>query len=366
VRVGIDYTAGMNQRAGIGRLTRQLFSALFRLDKTTAYQLLYAASPSTDMDAVPVQDNVDLRRLPLPERWQTIAWQRLRLPLWADALAGGVDVFHAPDFALAPVRRAKTVVTVHDLTFVVRPECAEPSLRRYLSTVVPRSVRKADRVLADSQATAGDLVRLYGAPAKRVEVLYSAADERFRPVAEGAAMALLGGLEVPRPFILTVGTLQPRKNIGRLIDAFHSLDIPHHLLVVGARGWLYDELLAKLNHPRIVAPEFVSDEQLVGLYNLADFFVMPSLYEGFGLPALEAMACGTPVASSTAPSLPEVVGDAALMFDPEDTAAMAEAVRRLATQPTLRQELSAAGLEQAKRFSWERSALQLKAVYESL
>lgn len=340
--------------------------ALFALDTTNDYRLLYATSPSTDMSALPAQPNVRIRSLPLRERWQTIAWQRLQLPLWADVLAGGVDVFHSPDFALAPVRRARTVLTVHDLTFVIRPECAVPSLRRYLGRVVPRSTRRADRVLADSKATADDLVRLYGLPANRLEVVYSAADARFRRLPEAEAEALLGDLTVPRPFILTVGTLEPRKNLGRLVDAFLSLNIPHALVVAGARGWLYDELMAKLRQPRIQVLDRPTDDQLVGLYNLTEAFIMPSLYEGFGLPALEAMSCGAPVAVSNVSSLPEVVGEAGLTFDPEDTAAIGAAIRSLTSEPALRSELSAAGVEQAASFSWRTSALQLKAIYESL
>jgi len=366
LRIGVDYTAGLNQQAGIGRLTRELFTALFELDDVNYYSLLFARSPASDLSSVPAQPNLYLTRLPLPERWQTVLWQRLRLPLWADLLAGGVDVFHAPDFVLAPVRSARTVLTVHDLTFEIRPECAVPSLRRYLRRAVPRSVHAADRVLADSRATADDLVRLYRVPAAKLEVVYSAASERFRPLAAGEAERLLAGLEIPRPFILTAGTLQPRKNIARLIDAFESLDLPHHLVIVGARGWLYEGVLEKLSAPRVVAPGYVSDEQLAALYNLAELFVCPSLYEGFGLPALEAMSCGTPVAVSNVSSLPEVTGSAALTFDPEDTTAIAGAVRRLAAEPAMRAELSAAGLEQAKRFSWRSSALQLKGIYEEL
>jgi glycosyltransferase involved in cell wall biosynthesis len=209
-------------------------------------------------------------------------------------------------------------------------------------------------------------MRLYQVPSERLEVVYSAADARFRSLPPAEAEALLAGIDVPRPFVLTVGTLEPRKNISRLVDAFLSLDVPHHLVVVGARGWLDGDLVAKLRHPRIVAPKNVSDDQLVGLYNLAESFVYPSLYEGFGLPALEAMSCGTPVAVSNVSSLPEVVGQAGLTFDPEDTAAIATCLHRLATTPTLSAELQSAGQEQAKKFSWRTSALQLKAIYESL
>ncbi|MBV9120043.1 MAG: glycosyltransferase family 4 protein [Chloroflexi bacterium] len=366
MRVGIDFTAGLNQRAGVGRLTRLIFTSLFQSDQTTDYRLLYAHSPSTDLTAIPDQPNVHLRRLPLTERWQNVAWHRARLPIWADVLAGGADVFHSPDFVLAPVRRARTIVTVHDLTFVIRPECAEPSLRRYLSRAVPRSVHAATRVAADSKATASDLQRLYDVPASKMDVIYSAADERFQPLPPAEAEAALQGLEIPRPFILTVGTLEPRKNVARLIDVFSSLDLPHSLVVVGARGWLYGDVLAKLATPGVIAPERVSDEQLVALYNLADFLVFPSLYEGFGFPPLEAMACGTPVATSNAASLPEVVGTAALTFEPEDTQAMADAITKLANEPGLRHELSQAGLEQARGFSWETSAAQLKDLYTSL
>lgn len=226
---------------------------------------------------------------------------------------------------------------------------------------------RADRVLADSKATADDLMRLYRVPDERLEVVYSAADDRFRRLEPPDAEALLGDLDVPRPFILTVGTLEPRKNVTRLIDAFLSLDLPRHrLVVVGARGWLYGDLLAKLDHPRVFAPQQVSDDQLVGLYNLAECFVYPSLYEGFGIPPLEAMACGSAVAVSNASSLPEVVGQAGLTFEPEDTAAIADAVRRLVSDSALRAELSAAGLEQARKFSWTASARQLKGIYESL
>ena len=340
--------------------------ALFELDWSNDYRLLYAPSAATDLASAPAQANVSLTRLPLRERWQTIAWHRLRLPLWADLAAGGVDVFHSPDFVLAPVRSARSIVTVHDLTFVVRPECAAASLRRYLSRMVPRSVHRADRVLADSKATADDLMRLYDVPAERLDVVYSAADPRFRPLPPAEAEALLAGLDVPRPFLLTVGTLEPRKNLSRLIDAFLSLDLPQQLVVVGARGWLYGDLLAKLAQPRIVAPDHVSDDQLVALYNLAEAFVYPSLYEGFGLPPLEAMACGVPVAVSNVSSLPEVVGQAGLTFEPEDTGAIAAAIRRLVDDAGLRAELRAAGPEQAANFSWEASARQLKGIYESL
>jgi len=295
-----------------------------------------------------------------------VAWQRLRLPLWADALLGGVDVFHSPDFVLAPVRRARTLLTIHDLSFAIVPECAEPSLRRYLDRAVPRSAHAADRIAADSQATADDLQRLYGVPSAKIEVIYSAADARFRPLPPDDAEAAVAGLALPRPYVLTVGTLEPRKNLPRLVDAFDTLDIPHHLVVVGAHGWLDTEIGARLRSPNVLPLGYVTDEQLVGLYNLADFCVCPSLYEGFGLPAVEAMACGTPVAVADTSSLREVVGSAGLLFDPLEVDQMAAAVHRLAMEPLLRDELAQAGLEQSRRFSWDRSAAQLEELYLEL
>ncbi|MGH2469115.1 MAG: glycosyltransferase family 4 protein [Chloroflexota bacterium] len=350
----------------MGRLTRQLLAALFARDPNTTYRLLYAPASHTDLSALPRRANVGVRRAPLPERWQTVAWHRLHLPLWADSLLGGVDVFHSPDFVLAPVRQARTLLTIHDLSFAIVPECAEPSLRRYLDRAVPRSVHTADRIAADSQATADDLQRLYGVPSAKIEVLYSAADARFRPLALDDAEAALAGLAVPRPFILTVGTLEPRKNLPRLIDAFHTLEIPHHLVVVGARGWLDTEIGARLRSPHVLPLGYVTDDQLVALYKLADFCVCPSLYEGFGLPAVEAMACGTPVAVADTSSLREVVGSAGLMFDPLKVGEIAMAMHRLATEPALRSDLGQAGLEQSRRFSWDRSAAQLQALYLEL
>ncbi|MHB8619731.1 MAG: glycosyltransferase family 4 protein, partial [Chloroflexota bacterium] len=214
--------------------------------------------------------------------------------------------------------------------------------------------------------TADDLMRFYGLPASKIEVIYAAADRRFRRIDRQAAEQLLAGVDVPRPFILTVGTLEPRKNLARLLDAFSSLDLPHHLVAAGARGWLYEDLEARLRRAGVVVLDRVSDDQLVALYNLADLFVYPSLYEGFGLPPLEAMSCGTPVAASNRSSLPEVVGQAGLLFDPEDTAAIATALARLVGDHALRAELAEAGRLQAARFSWPDSAGRLKAVYERL
>jgi glycosyltransferase involved in cell wall biosynthesis len=285
-----------------------------------------------------------------------------------------VDIFHSPDFILPPVRRAKTLVTVHDLSFIRVPECADPNLRAYLNKVVPRSVDRADLILADSQNTKDDLVELLSAESDRIEVVYPGVEERFRPIEH---QALLEGVRrrynLPPRFVLGLGTLQPRKNFITLIEAFADLRFAIcdlHLVIVGGKGWLYEGIFATVERlgleDKVVFPGFVADEALPALYNLADLFVFPSLYEGFGLPPLEAMACGTPVVTSNSSSLPEVVGEAGLMVEATDIETLTEAMRRVLEDSALRARMIAKGLEQARKFTWEKAAAKLLSLYETL
>ncbi len=368
MRIGIDYTAAQ-QRAGIGRYVRGLVAALAQLDSENRYVLLSAGRPQE----VAFPSNFSLHFLPFSPRWAAILWQRLRLPLPVDLFTGPLDLFHSPDYVLPPLFRGKRLLTIHDLSFLRYPQGADPSLRWYLLGAVPRSVARADLILADSQCTKRDLVELWGVEEERVEVLYPGVEERYRPLERESLEGARERYGLDSPFILTVGTLEPRKNHVRLLRAYRSLrsqGFPHRLVVAGAKGWLYEAIFEEMERlhleEEVAFLGFVAEEDLPALYNLADLFVFPSLYEGFGLPPLEAMACGTPVVTSHVSSLPEVVGEAALMVPPEDVEALTEAMERGLSDLSLRRELVNKGLEQARRFTWKGAAERLLAIYQRM
>jgi len=368
MRIGVDYTSAIQQGAGIGRLTRCIFHALAEIDHQNEYRLFAATGREHSSTLPPFR----LRTIPLSDRELNIVWHRLRLPLPVELITGAVDIFHSPDFTLPPVWRARTVLTVHDLSFLRVPECFTDALRRYLERAVPRSVRRADHVIADSESTKRDLVELLGTPAGNVTVIHSGVEPRFQPITDQAALETVRQrYNLPERFILSVGTLQPRKNFTMLIEAFSRLKLGignWKLVIAGGKGWLYEDIFARVEdlglQGEVLFPGFVADEDLPALYNLAEVLALPSLYEGFGLPPLEAMACGTPVVTSNTSSLPEIVGDAGLMVEPADVDKLAEAMGRLLEDGDLHREMVQRGLARAREFTWERAARQLLAVYE--
>ena len=376
MRIGIDYTSAARQSAGIGRFTRELIRAALALDEDNDYRLLVAGRQPVAQAHLPrASRGYRLVQTPISERNLVRLWHRLQIPLPVEVFLGRVDIFHSPDFVLPPVARAVKVLTIHDLSFLRVPECADPRLRWYLGQVVPRSVRRADFLLADSESTRRDLVELLGVPPDRVQVIYGGVDAMFAPV--GDAEALRRAREKyahGRPFILAVGTLEPRKNYPTLIRAFararQAARLPHALVIVGRKGWVYEPIFAAVDdlglHDEVIFPGFVPDEELPALYNAADVLVTPSFYEGFGLPALEAMACGTPVIVSDVSSLPEVVGEAGVRIDPRDEAGLAEAIVRVVGDSALRAGLREAGLRRAREFTWDRAARELLGVYARL
>lgn len=379
MRIGIDYTAAVRQGAGIGRYARQLVHALTELDAENEYVLLMAGAgvrkSDSSLEAVAGRTNVRTVNLPISDRTMVILWHRLRLPLWVELVCGALDIFHSPDFALPPVGRARTVLTVHDLSFMRVPQCSDRRLRSYLLQVVPTSVRRADVVLADSECTRQDVIELLGVDPTHMEVVYPGVEQRFRPVQDVHVLdAVRKRYDLPVRFVLGLGTLQPRKNFDRLIRAYARLKKDTRskvqLVIAGGPGWMYEGIFRQVEElgvqDMVCFPGYVADEDLPTLYTLADLFVFPSLYEGFGLPPLEAMACGTPVVTSNVSSLPEVVGDAALLVDPLDVAALAEAMQRVLIDADLRNKMIRQGQERARRFTWSEAARKLLGVYERL
>jgi len=367
----LDVTSALKQSAGIGRYTRGLVNALVRYYPDLPVTLV----ASRDAPEPPSGWMYPFRRLPFSERVGVILWQRLRVPLPVDWFLKGEGIFHSPDFVLPPLARFAGIVTVHDLSFLVYPQYAVPGLEFYLRGAVPRSVRRARLVLADSENTRRDLIRFWNTPPDKVRVLYPGISRRFRPVTDTTVLERVRErYSLPDRFILSVSRLEPRKNFPTLIRAFDLLKrnygVPHHLVIAGGKGWLYDPIFeAAARSPyreAIHFPGFVADEDLPALYTLADVFAYPSFYEGFGFPPLEAMACGTPVVSADNSSLPEVVGDAGLLLPAEDEHAWADALARLLQDEVLRATLRERGFQQAARFSWQASAKALVAIYASL
>jgi glycosyltransferase involved in cell wall biosynthesis len=370
MRIGIDYTAAARQGGGIGRYSRELVGALLALDSPHRYTL-FAATGRLETRALQPAGTARLRTVPLTDEWLARIWHRARLPLPIEAITGPLHLFYSPDFVLPPtLPRTRTLLTVHDLSFLRFPHHYVPKLSRYLSRVVPRSVARADRVLADSEATRADLVELLAVPPEKVEVLYSGVAPHFRPEPEpGERERLQSRYRVgEQPYILSVGTLQPRKNYLRLIHAFAGMRSGMTLVIAGGKGWLYEEILdeAKKHEERVRILGFVEETDLPALYRGASLFAFPSLYEGFGLPVLEAMACAVPVVCSNASSLPEVTADAALLVEPRDEAALTAAMRRALHDESLRREMIARGLERAAYFTWQRAARQLLAAFEAV
>jgi glycosyltransferase involved in cell wall biosynthesis len=376
MRVAIDYSAAVNQRAGIGRLVRNQVLALADLDRDNDYRLVYARPNRGVIPQFPRADNFSRHEVGLRERWLTIIWHRANLPFPADWLSGPVDVYHCPDFVLPPLRKARGILTVHDLAFLMRPDCADERLRSYLEDVVPRSVHRADFIIADSENTRNDLVVLLGVRPSSVAVVPGGVEERFKPVDDvvklrGARDTL--GLK-DEPFILAIGVIEPRKNLNRLMDAFTALkqrgSVPPDLKLVlaGGRGWLYDDIFehhaASLVRDDILLPGFVADDLLPAIYSAAEVLAFPSLYEGFGLPILEAMACGTPVVASRSSCLPEVAEGAALLIDPSNVEGLTGALELALLDHDLRARLIAQGRQRASEYSWRRAATQLLDVYK--
>ncbi len=377
MRIGIDVTAAVSQGGGIGRYTRELIHALAVVDAVNEYRFFSAKRPSTSPvpHPLPTASNIQTCPAPLAERWLYRLWYRLRLPLPVQWVTGRLDLFHSPDFVLPPVSgNIPTLLTVHDISFVHYPDVYPPKLVNYLNQVVPWSISRASHVLADSQATKQDLVDVWQIAPEKITVLYSGVHERFQPVTDGEKLTAvrqkyqLGS----RPYILSVGTIQPRKNYQILIRAFQPVaaQYPHNLIISGGKGWLYEEMMTEVERQglngRVRFIGFVDDADLPALYSDADLFVFPSLYEGFGLPLLEAMACGVPVISSDASSLPEVAGDTAVLLSPHDQAVWTNAMFDLLAHPDKRAALVAGGFRQARQFTWQTAAHSLLEIYQNL
>ncbi|MFN8454747.1 MAG: glycosyltransferase family 1 protein [Anaerolineae bacterium] len=309
-----------------------------------------------------------------------IPWPRLwtHLRLAAELRMRPPSALFVPAHVLPLYCPVPALVTVHDLGYRYYPEAHRPFDRWYLEWTTRRHTRVARHIIADSQATKADLVRFYGANPERITVVYLGRDETLGRVNDPQLIATAKNkYNIEGDYLLYLGTLQPRKNLLRLVEAFAQLinsGVQNYsfaslkLVIAGSKGWLYNDIFARAQAlglaGRVLFPGFVAADDKAALLSGALAYVFPSLYEGFGLPVLEAMACGTPVLTSNSSSLPEVAGEAALLVDPHDTAHIIQGLSQLLTQPDLRCRLVEQGYRQIQRFSWARAAEQVKEIAE--
>jgi glycosyltransferase involved in cell wall biosynthesis len=351
------------QQAGIGQYILRLTEALAEMDQKNDFILLQSRKHKR---AIIEQGNFKRALLWTPSHHRLEQWT---LPLEIYPL--GLDVLHSPDF-IPPFRRNfKSVITVHDLAFLFYPNFLTKESARYYGQI-DQAVRDSDHIIAVSKSTKRDIIHCLGVPEDKITVIYEAAHPIYRPLDDERLLhQMREKYHLPDDFILFVSTIEPRKNVPTLLRAYRQLldcyKRSEALVLAGARGWLSDEVLAVVEELGLEDDTLflgrVPGEDLLYLYNAARLLVHPAVYEGFGLPPLEAMACGTPVVVSNVSSLPEVVGDAALLVDPENVSELTVAIWRLLTDEDLRADMREKGLKRAARFSWNKAARETLAVY---
>ncbi len=360
-RYGIDLRLHAYAPGGISRYARRLaehIPALLRPDETVV-RFYHRRERSLLLSPA------EAYRLWTPPHHRLEGWA-----LGLELLPRRLSLFHATDFIPPRWGAAHLVATIHDLNFLYYPQYLTAEAQRYYNGQIEDAVRRAEALLADSFATREDLRRLLGVSEERVSVVHLAADECFRPLPDAQVVPILRRYGLERGYLLFVGTWEPRKNLKGLIDALallHARGERRMLVIAGRRGWLCDDLPAYVERRGLRGAvrflERVPLDALIALYNGAILLALVSFYEGFGLPALEALRCGTPVVAADRASLPEVVGDGGLLVEPESPEAIAEALLRLCRDEVFRAEKREAGLRHAATFSWQRTAAATLEVY---
>ena len=364
--------------AGVSRYIHSLLTYLPQVDDDSSYVAFLG--PVGRIAAPPHQEashhaGWDER----VSRWRThmplarILWEQLVQP-WA-ARRENLDLLHVPVYVGPVTSSCPIVVTIHDLSFYLYPDLLRPFNRTYLQNFTRRTVAHAEGIIAVSESTRNDIVRILGVPEEKVTVIPNGVGQEMHPINDREQIAALRRrYDLPERMILFLGTLEPRKNIPTLLEAFGLLcrnhDADHRLVVAGGKGWYYGEIYATAERlglrNKVIFPGYIPQSQLALWYNAADLFVYPSLYEGFGLPPLEALACGTPAIVSDVSSLPEVVGEAGLVVNPLDAQALAEAMYSVLGNPARHRALREAGLLRAKAFSWRTTASKTAKLYHRI
>jgi len=364
--IGVDASrATPEQRTGTENYTLHLLRSLLELDQNNRYRLYFSQSPAKGL--LPSNTLSEERIIPFPRLWT-------HLRLSAEMVQAAPDVLFVPAHVLPVVHPKRSVVTVHDLGYLYYPQAHTPWARRYLNWSTAFNAANAAHIVVDSVATRNDLVKHNLASAESITVAYPGLNPSFKRVDdENARRAVLERYRISFPYVLYIGTLHPRKNLDVVLGALSELlssGLDVHWVIVGKKGWLYESLFARVRElaleERVHFLGFVVDADLPALLSGSQAFVLPSLYEGFGFPVLEAMACGCPVLCSNTSSLPEVAGEAAVLLDPHLPEQWAQALASVLTDQVRRQELVRRGYLQSERFSWRSCAATVLHVLETV
>lgn len=366
MRIGIDVTALPTQLFGAGNYIVNLTQTLIRTDSANDY---FVFSKPQQAPLFAGRGYAQIVPADLPTRYHRIAWEQVAFPRLIQRYR--LDVVHSPHYTMPVLASCARVVTFHDMTFMLHPEAHLLYKLLFFRTMIPISARSADALIAISQNTQKDILNLFPARSNRLFTIPYGIVPIFQPMPRSAQINALRKYDLPEPFVLYVGNLEPRKNLPSLLRAFATLvkrGLPHSLVLVGSRGWMDDDIFSTLRDlnvgHRVFMPGYVPQEELPALYSAASLFVYASRYEGFGLPILEAMACGVPVITSNVASMPEIAGDAGMLIDPNNETELSEAMARILNDSELRAKMSRDGIERARQFSWERAARETLRVYE--
>lgn len=347
--------------AGVHQYIRHLLRHLGEADRRLRLTAMLGGGPAANMAVGLARSRWPTSRAPVRALWEQSVqpWVLHQI---------GADLVHGPVFTAPLLSPCPAVITIHDLSFIRFPRLFRPANRVYLTLMTRLSAERARRLIAVSTHTAIESTQLLGIPRERIDVIYHGVDPDFRPLPAEEIAAFRERRGLPERFVLCVGTLEPRKNHAKLVEAFaHMRDGGVKLILAGGRGWLYDDVAGKVEslglRDAVAFPGYVENSELPLWYNAATIVAYPSLYEGFGLPVLEAQACGTPVLTSNVSSLPEAAGDAAMLVDPNNVEALAAGLHRLLTDELLRRELRERGLAHASQFTWSHAACQTVQTY---
>jgi len=385
MNIGIAANCVIFERAGIGKYAQNLLQNLLKIDKRNQYFLYFTFIRHRQERERKIRQifggykNVQIKIFPLPAAWLDFL-TTTSLPL-NGLFKERLDLYFAPYVAgiprvFSPKNPPKMIFTCHDLVFLRFPEHRGSRLSNYYLKRHQIAIKNSQKIIVPSAATKKDLIKFLNVPPQKIVLIPEAADERFRPIRDkNQIKSIISRYFDPQiKYILSVGTLEPRKNLAKLVEAFsllpHQILRQYRLVLVGGQGWNNDQLsktITNLNlKEKVILPGFVKDEDLPYIYNGASVFVYPSLYEGFGLPPLEAMACGVPVVAAKTSSLPEVVGKAGILIDPQDEMALAKAIKKLILNPKLAKKMAQKGIARAKNFSWSLAARQTLKVFKTL